>query len=179
MRRRLSASSTPFIKFILPALWLVASIGVALVVPRAASYLALWRVTVLIPPLLMVWSFAPLKYVAMDEDFLYVSNYWREIQIPFSQIAEVRERQGSRNTMRDITIQLTSPTEFGDQIHFVPRLILWPSAAALQEATSLAETNRGAAATALSSSFSVAEAIRQRAQRAVSASAARDSVAFD
>ncbi len=127
----------------------------------------LWRLLLLVPPILMVWSFAPLKYVAMDDTCLYVSNYRRELRIPLSQVVEVRERRGSRNAVRDVTIRLASPTEFGDKIRFIPRLILWPGTAALQEATAQIETDRGAAATALWSSFSVAEAIRQRVQQAV------------
>lgn len=179
MRRRLSAGSTPFYKFILPALWLVVSMGVTFVFTGHASGLALWSLILLVPPVIMLWSFAPLKYVAMDESFLYVSNYRRQIQIPFSEITEVRERTGSRNTVRDVTLHLASPTEFGNEIRFIPRMILWPGAAALQEATSEAETDGGAGATALWSSFSVAEAIRQRVQRAVPADAMRNRFAVD
>lgn len=166
MKRRLSALSTPVYKFMLPTLWLVASLAMVPLLMSYGPYLALWSLLLLAPAALMAYFFAPLKYVAVDDAFLYVSNYRQEIRVPFGEILEVRERRGRRNTVGEIILCLKSPTRFGQEIRFVPRMVLWPSTAAYAEATSRSETDPDGAARVLWASFSVAEDLRQRVDRA-------------
>lgn len=58
------------------------------------------------------------KRVCMDTRSLYVSNYFKEIDLPFSQIAEVTEQ---RWLGRTVIIRLRQVTAFGDTICFGPR----------------------------------------------------------
>jgi len=64
------------------------------------------------------WSCIRLKEVRVDDDFLYVSNYLKEITIPLSEIFDVRENIWVN--IHPVTIQLKSPSEFGDKIVFMP-----------------------------------------------------------
>jgi hypothetical protein len=64
------------------------------------------------------WSCIRLKEVSLDEDFLYVSNYLKEIAIPLSEIQDVTENIWIN--IHPVTIQLKSPSEFGDKIVFMP-----------------------------------------------------------
>ncbi len=79
-------------------------------------------VTYLIPVFFLIfttWLGWGLKWVAIDDanKRLYVSNYRKEISIPFSEIAHVSEFILS--DPRRITIKLHHPTEFGQKIVFL------------------------------------------------------------
>jgi hypothetical protein len=65
------------------------------------------------------WSCIRLKEVSVDDDFLYVSNYLKEISIPLSQISDVTENIWLN--IHPVTIHLKAPSEFGDKIVFMPK----------------------------------------------------------
>ena len=65
-------------------------------------------------------TFFQLKRVRVDENYLYISNYKKEITIPVSEIANVIQNGGLK--LRSVTIRLRSPSEFGRNIVFLPRL---------------------------------------------------------
>jgi hypothetical protein len=60
------------------------------------------------------------KKVSVDERFLYVSNYRKEIEISVSNIDNVTEIKWIRT--RPITIHLKNDSEFGRKIVFTPKL---------------------------------------------------------
>jgi hypothetical protein len=64
------------------------------------------------------WNCIRLKEVSVDENFLYVSNYLKEIAIPLSEIQDVTENVWVN--IHPVTIRLNSPSEFGDKIVFMP-----------------------------------------------------------
>lgn len=66
-----------------------------------------------------LWLAWGLKWVAIDapNDQLYVSNYRKEIAIPFSEIADVTEFILS--DPRRITVRLRNETGFGKKIVFL------------------------------------------------------------
>lgn len=79
------------------------------------------------------------KRVRMSLDSLHISNYLKEIQVPLSRIAEVRERRwlGPRTVM----VRFREPTAFGATIRFRPTLLpmFWrehPVVAELRQAAS-------------------------------------------
>lgn len=65
-----------------------------------------------------VWQCARLKRVKTDDNSLYVSNYRTEIQVPFTEIAGLRETGSYWFT---IVITLKNPSRFGRTIVFRPR----------------------------------------------------------
>lgn len=69
-----------------------------------------------------------IKRVRIDDKNknLYVSNYLKEIVIPFSQIQKITRRKFPRNLIK---VQLHDKTVFGDQILFVP---LWSGGRSMQ-----------------------------------------------
>lgn len=67
----------------------------------------------------ILWANAGLKRVRMDERQLYVSNYLKEILIPFSSITDVRQKRWISS--RPITIYFRDATEFGDKVNFMPK----------------------------------------------------------
>ena len=64
------------------------------------------------------WQFTRLKRVETDDTSLYVSNYRTETQIPFTEIAEVRETSPYWFT---VVITLKNPSRFGRVVVFRPR----------------------------------------------------------
>ena len=65
------------------------------------------------------WSSIRLKEVRVDDNFLYVSNYLKEVAIPLSDIYDVTENRWIN--IHPVTIHLKSPSEFGDKIIFMPK----------------------------------------------------------
>lgn len=120
MRRELSSKQTFFLKIILPVIF-----GVFF---AATIFLIIFRGELILTPvlLLMIFGMSAMyftlmryKKVSIDDDFLYVSNYRKEIKIPVSDIAEVTEIKWVRT--RPITIYLKNDSEFGRKIVFTPK----------------------------------------------------------
>lgn len=65
------------------------------------------------------WTSIRLKEVSVDDNFLYVSNYLKEVAIPLSDIYDVTENVWIN--IHPVTIHLKSPSEFGDKIIFMPK----------------------------------------------------------
>ena len=64
------------------------------------------------------WSCVRLKAVSVDEHYLYVSNYLKEIVIPLSEIEDVTENKWIN--IHPVTVHLKSGSEFGQRIMFMP-----------------------------------------------------------
>ncbi len=60
-----------------------------------------------------------LKRVRMDDDFLYVSDLFREARIPLAEVDDVRRGWWDRGY--ELAIKLRSDTTFGRSISYVPR----------------------------------------------------------
>jgi hypothetical protein len=58
-----------------------------------------------------------IKFVSMDEDFMYASSLRKTIKIPLSEIDSVSESHFG--TPKRIRIRLKRPSEFGESISFI------------------------------------------------------------
>lgn len=67
----------------------------------------------------ILWACAGLKRVRVDERQLFVSNYLREICIPFSAVRDVGQNRWLN--IRPVTIYFRDATEFGDRATFMPK----------------------------------------------------------
>ncbi len=68
-----------------------------------------------------IFYFTVMKFmvVSVDDDFLYVSNYSKEISIPLSNIEKVTEIVWIRG--HPVTIHLKTASDFGSKIVFTPK----------------------------------------------------------
>ena len=124
MKRRLSSLQTFLLKIVLPAVWIpllgffnLAAFAVGSNDPNAVPkwvLLGIWVASSAV----VYWNGVRLKTVSVDDNFLYVSNYLKEISIPLSDIYDVTENFWFNN--HPVTIHLRSPSEFGDKIVFIP-----------------------------------------------------------
>lgn len=123
MPRVISSAQTFIVKFILPFV----IVGM-MTLGAAAGGRGIWPF--FFPLIVMVavsiyWYYVRLKKVSVDADGLVVSNFVREIRVPWRDIAQVT---GSRwVSTRQITITLDRDLGFGTSIIFMPKTrILWP-----------------------------------------------------
>jgi hypothetical protein len=128
--RTLSSALTFWAKFLFPAVW-ISGFGLGTTVlwlgdlvdknhatapPQMKfAFLAGW----ILGTTFILWTSAGLKRVRMDERQLYVSNYFREIDVHFSAIADVKQNRWINS--RPITIYFRDATEFGDKATFMPK----------------------------------------------------------
>ena len=131
-QRTLSSEWTFWMKFVFPPVW-VLSFGIVAILlsfgglngrgnamppPQMKfAFLGAW----ILGTTLILWFSAGLKRVRMDERHLYVSNYFREISVPFGEIIDVRQNRWLNS--RPVTIYFRDATEFGGKATFMPLLI--------------------------------------------------------
>jgi hypothetical protein len=113
-----SSSLTFFYKFILTTVW-PAGFGLASVVmllngkPETMKFAVVWAIgTAFLLPC------ARLKRVEVDGAILVISNYLRDITVPVSEIADVR--QNRLINIRPVTVAFRNETPFGRAITFMP-----------------------------------------------------------
>lgn len=84
-------------------------------------FLAMWGVGT---PLVL-WVGALLKKVRMDSLYLYISNFRKEIVVPFTNVARVTENP--QNGVHPVTVYFRTRTAFGRKITFLTtfRLSTW------------------------------------------------------
>jgi uncharacterized integral membrane protein len=134
--RMLSSKQTFIVKFVTPALLVGVLIFVAVLAARAPrnAGVGLGDILFSIPGLLALfsvvvagyivwWSLAKVKVVRMDERNLYISDYFREIQVPLVDVSDVRETRWSKT--HPVTIAFQYGSEFGSEIVFIPKVKLF------------------------------------------------------
>ncbi len=121
MPRVISSAQTFFAKFIIPIIVLA-------VLPFLAfrsSVGPIFAPVGILAAVSVYWYYVRLKKVAMDSDGLVISNYLREVRVPWRQVVDI---SGSRwiNT-RQIKITFDRDIGFGTSIIFMPKIrLLWP-----------------------------------------------------
>ena len=122
MKRRLSSFQTILVKIVMPVVWLplLGFLDVTTFAVKGANEAPEWILLGMLvaSSALVYWYGIRLKVVSVDDNFLYVSNYLKEISIPLSDIYDVTENFWINN--HPVTIHLKSPSEFGDKIVFMP-----------------------------------------------------------
>src|SRR5262245_16793238 len=84
--------------------------------PEAMLFAAAWAIATAV-----LWLMcARLKRVKLDGATLVISNYRREITVPVSEIADVR--QNRLINLRPVTITFRKETPFGGAVTFMPRM---------------------------------------------------------
>ena len=123
MPRVISSAQTFITKFILPFVVVaILTYGISLAGSRVLPLLAPVGVLVVVS---IYWYYIRFKKVAIDSDGLLISNYVREVRVPWRDIIEVT---GSRWVKtRQVTVTFDRDIGFGTSIVFMPRFrFLWP-----------------------------------------------------
>lgn len=124
MKRVISSGGTFYYKIILPVILLICTIALPTAVYfdgsgnhlSVAFFFFLYLLVCTVIFLLIAKKF---KKVSIDDNFLYISNYLKEITIPLSNIADVTETKWLRG--HPVTIHLNPASEFGNKITFLSK----------------------------------------------------------
>jgi hypothetical protein len=126
--RRISSRFTALIKFVVPGIFLLAILDLLLWPDESYVLFSddvplelVWLVPIAGFVITLLYA-RRLKAVSMDDKYLYISNYRREITIPLRHIGSVREFLLSEP--RRITIHSRHRTEFGKKIVFLAKFRL-------------------------------------------------------
>lgn len=121
-RTRLSSGFTFFSKLVVPTIWISAfalETGLTVVNPSPNGPPALLLAIVTLVGAVVFWRWSiPLKKVIATDAGLLVSNFRREVLVPYAQISAVRERCFVSNGL--ITIELRPGSPLGRSFFFVP-----------------------------------------------------------
>ena len=105
-------------KYVFPLVWIFGFGSATILTPVPQDkivFLIAWS----LGTTFILWANAGLKRVRIDERQLHISNYSREIFVPFNAITDVRQNRWINS--RPITIYFRDATPFGDQVTFMPR----------------------------------------------------------
>ena len=128
MTKLLSSFMTFFLKFIFTGILILTSLMLmsTLIIWPILSHQVIFLPTVIFAlvfsSIALSWCYMvtiPLKKVSVDERNLYISNYFKEIAVPLSEIDRVEELNEFRAKL--ILIHLKSTTKFGQEIKFLPQ----------------------------------------------------------
>lgn len=127
MKRQLSSKKTFGLKVIVPVA-LILNCGIAFFAiffgsvehrPPLGSAILLSPIFFLIPAV-ACWVARKFKVVSVDDNFLHVSNYVKEISVSLSDIEDITELGWVRSS--PVTIHLKTDSAFGRNITFMPKL---------------------------------------------------------
>lgn len=108
-------------KYVFPALWIpfmgIGAIAVQFQAAKEPGWI-LFLLGWITASGYLIWFARRLKFVSIDDDFLYVSQPRKQIQIPLQDIEHVKENFWASPKL--ITLTLNHPSEFGTKIVFVP-----------------------------------------------------------
>jgi len=121
MKNKISNAATFLYKFFISPLLLLIVFGftIAAILVEGVfglSFLALSIVLFLV----FKYSYFDAKEVFIDDKYLYVTNFRKEIQIPFEEVKLISENNFLNP--RRITIELLSESEFGNKIVFIGQI---------------------------------------------------------
>jgi hypothetical protein len=122
-RRRLSSRQTFLAKFVIPGAFLAAAVvSLLIALPLLADKPSLLNVLITLVLIAVIISpcsvYIPLKAVSLDGPYLRISNFWKEMAIPLSDVKHVEYVQ--RFKLKYVVLTLKRRSEFGRQIKFVP-----------------------------------------------------------
>ncbi len=134
MRRTVSSAQTFFMKCVFPpiwiglfgmgtcALWFGALQGRNGPPPEPMKWIFL--VTWLVGSGFILWFCGRIKRLQVDDEALYVSNYWSEVRIPLVEVSHfTRSRWINPAT---VTIHLRDMSPYGERIVFIPKARWFP-----------------------------------------------------
>jgi len=126
MKKQISSDATVIWKYLFPGLWIPVTGVWAIAAAVDASEESVWILLMLgwiIASSYLIWFARRLKVVSIDEEFIYVSQSRKEVQIPLAHIQKVTENFLGNPKL--ITLTLNQPSELGTKIVFVPKFLVF------------------------------------------------------
>jgi hypothetical protein len=117
-KKIVSTPVTFVLKFFFTPLWIV-GVGI-LALMRVPTIFGDWFLPVfwLVTTPLIYSLYGKIKKAEVDKNFLYLSDFRRSIEVPWSSVAGVVETKWLN--FRPIWVRFSEPTPFGKEIVFIP-----------------------------------------------------------
>ena len=125
--QRVSSSATILLKFFLPTFWIVFFGAFTLTVFLAghdhygnipASYLQIGSLLFFVLGVAgLYWAVIRLKRVEMDEEFVYVTNYFKTFRYPYHNVKKMEE--SDYLFFRSMHLHFHQPGSFGKKVTFI------------------------------------------------------------
>lgn len=126
MKKQLSTSMTFFYKYIFPTVWLTGfGLGSIMVVFSEGIEGLPFLFGFFIGFFIFYYTSFRAKEVHIDDEFLYVSNFRRSIQIPLRKVKAVSEIYFWSPTL--IFVEFSESTDFGKKIMFIAYFQMFPT----------------------------------------------------
>lgn len=120
--QRISTNLTLFYKFFIPTFYLAFFGAFTVVSFSLASISLFWHIVIVVlfvgSAALFYFTLLQLKRVEIDEDFIYVTNYFKHFRYPLHNVEKIVERD--LLVVRTATIHLHKPGSFGKKMLFIP-----------------------------------------------------------
>ncbi len=122
MNKKISSKLTIIYKFIFTILW-IGGFGAGALIGLVNEEKDKWQFLILwfLGSFFLWWFCARLKKVEIENDYLIISNYFRTIKVPISEIENISENIFINP--HHIWIRFKNPTEFGRKIIFMPTIV--------------------------------------------------------
>ncbi len=121
MKKTISSSLTIVYKFIFPGFMIAAFTGggIAMLVSGEMRIVLPYSLFFVLVIVLAYLFGMRLKKVEMDDEKLYISNYFNAIEVHRSRITKVSENVWIN--IHPVTVHFSTSTEFGERIVFMPK----------------------------------------------------------
>jgi hypothetical protein len=124
MKESISSSMTFFYKFIFSSLWIAGfGLGTISTMSLHDRETTIFVIMFVLGTLFIYWGCIRLKKVRLDEEFVYISNFRKEIRVHRSEISRVTENVFVN--IHPVWIHFRRTTDFGDYIMFMPGVRLF------------------------------------------------------
>ena len=119
-KKAISSSLTFFYKCILSTLW-IGLFGLATFTQIGSRNIEgmLFLIVWVAGTLFIYWGCIRLKHVKINQENIYISNYFKTIAVPLSEIKQLSEN--CFINIHPIWITFHNPTDFGQKIMFMPK----------------------------------------------------------
>jgi hypothetical protein len=128
MKRNISSDMTFVYKFPFPIIWIIGFCITTIIIIKTGGFIFLSLILIsatVAGTLFLYWGCMRLKVVKMDDEYLYISNFFKEIAVHKNNIAKITEI--TFINIHPIWIHLKESTEFGIKIMFMPKLRFFSS----------------------------------------------------
>ncbi len=126
--QNVSSSFTVILKFALPTSWIVFFGAMTIAVwfvdigsvagMEANTFRIVLSLFFILGAAILYWAVMGIKRVEMDEQFFYVTNYFKNVRYPYHQIEKVNDKDYF--FFRTVHIIFKQPGQFGKKITFIP-----------------------------------------------------------
>ena len=125
IRRTISSSMTFFFKFVFSTVWIL-GFGLPIIIGviqgmAIIGYIPL-GILLIIGMIFIYWGCIRLKNVDIDNENVYISNFYKEIIVPFKRINKIYENKWV--STQPVWIYFKESTEFGAAIMFMPKVFV-------------------------------------------------------